>query len=43
MVDAPDLKGRLEILNVHARNKKLDPSVSLEAVARRTPVLPERT
>ena len=37
MVDAPDLKGRLEILNVHARNKKLDPSVLLEAVARRTP------
>ena len=37
MVDAPDIKGRLEILNVHARNKKLDPVVSLEAIARRTP------
>ena len=37
MVDAPDLKGRVEILNVHARNKKLDDSVSLEAIARRTP------
>lgn len=37
MVDAPDLKGRLEILSVHARNKKLDDSVSLEAIARRTP------
>jgi cell division protease FtsH len=37
MVDAPDMKGRLEILGVHARNKKLDPSVSLEAIARRTP------
>jgi cell division protease FtsH len=37
MVDAPDLKGRLEILKVHARNKKLDPTVSLEAIARRTP------
>ncbi|MBD2387998.1 ATP-dependent zinc metalloprotease FtsH2 [Cylindrospermum sp. FACHB-282] len=36
-VDAPDIKGRLEILGVHARNKKLDPSVSLEAIARRTP------
>jgi len=36
-VDAPDIKGRLEILHVHARNKKLDPSVSLEAIARRTP------
>ena len=36
-VDAPDIKGRLEILQVHARNKKLDPNVSLEAIARRTP------
>ncbi|MBS9394396.1 MAG: ATP-dependent zinc metalloprotease FtsH [Dolichospermum sp. LBC05a] len=36
-VDAPDIKGRLEVLQVHARNKKLDPSVSLEAIARRTP------
>ncbi|MDJ0617144.1 MAG: ATP-dependent zinc metalloprotease FtsH2 [Calothrix sp. MO_192.B10] len=37
MVDAPDIKGRLEVLQVHARNKKLDPSVSLETIARRTP------
>ncbi len=37
IVDPPDLKGRLEILKVHSRNKKLDPTVSLEAVARRTP------
>ncbi len=37
IVDAPDIKGRLEILKVHARNKKLDPGVSLEAIARRTP------
>ncbi len=37
IVDAPDLKGRLEILKVHARNKKIDPGVSLEAIARRTP------
>ncbi|AFZ13141.1 membrane protease FtsH catalytic subunit [Crinalium epipsammum PCC 9333] len=37
MVDAPDLKGRLSILEVHARNKKIDPEVSLEAIARRTP------
>ncbi|GAB1539503.1 hypothetical protein NUACC21_21700 [Scytonema sp. NUACC21] len=35
--DAPDIKGRLEILKVHARNKKLDPSVSLEVIARRCP------
>jgi cell division protease FtsH len=37
IVDAPDRKGRLAILQVHARNKKIDPSVSLEVVARRTP------
>ncbi|MDB9313044.1 ATP-dependent zinc metalloprotease FtsH2 [Spirulina sp. CS-785/01] len=37
MVDAPDLKGRLKILEVHARNKKIDMGVSLEAIARRTP------
>ncbi|MDH6058270.1 ATP-dependent zinc metalloprotease FtsH [Chrysosporum ovalisporum Ak1311] len=37
IVDAPDLKGRREILQVHARNKKIDPSVSLDAIARRTP------
>lgn len=37
MVDPPDVKGRLEILNVHARNKKLAEEVSLEAIARRTP------
>ncbi|MBE9167689.1 ATP-dependent zinc metalloprotease FtsH2 [Pleurocapsales cyanobacterium LEGE 06147] len=37
IVDSPDIKGRLEILEVHARNKKLAPEVSLEAIARRTP------
>ncbi|MFB2922901.1 MULTISPECIES: ATP-dependent zinc metalloprotease FtsH [Aerosakkonema] len=37
IVDLPDIKGRLDILKVHARNKKLAPEVSLEAVARRTP------
>lgn len=36
-VDVPDIKGRLEVLNVHARNKKIAPEVSLEAIARRTP------
>ncbi|WP_421654534.1 ATP-dependent zinc metalloprotease FtsH [Leptothermofonsia sp. ETS-13] len=36
-VDLPSFKGRLGILKVHARNKKLDPDVSLEAIARRTP------
>jgi cell division protease FtsH len=37
MVDLPSFKGRLGILEVHARNKKLDPEVSLETIARRTP------
>lgn len=36
-VDIPDIKGRLEVLTVHARNKKLAEDVSLEAIARRTP------
>jgi cell division protease FtsH len=36
-VDVPDVKGRLEILNVHARNKKLADEVSLEVIAKRTP------
>jgi cell division protease FtsH len=36
-VDAPDIKGRLEILEVHARTKKLSDEVSLDAIARRTP------
>ncbi|MFW6263909.1 MAG: ATP-dependent zinc metalloprotease FtsH2 [Cyanobacteriota bacterium] len=37
IVDAPDLKGRVRILEVHARNKKLAPEISIEAIARRTP------
>ncbi len=36
-VDLPTFKGRLQILEVHARTKKIDDSVSLEAIARRTP------
>ncbi len=36
-VDAPDIKGRLSILKVHSRNKKLDPELSLDSIARRTP------
>jgi cell division protease FtsH len=36
-VDAPDIKGRLSILQVHSRNKVLAEGVSLEAIARRTP------
>jgi cell division protease FtsH len=37
MVDNPDIKGRLGVLEVHARNKKIAPEVSLETIARRTP------
>ncbi|MFP4007498.1 MAG: ATP-dependent zinc metalloprotease FtsH2 [Spirulinaceae cyanobacterium] len=36
-VDAPDFKGRIGVLEVHARNKKLSPEVSIESIARRTP------
>jgi cell division protease FtsH len=37
VVPLPDLDERLPILQVHAKNKPLDPSVSLEMVARGTP------
>lgn len=36
-VGAPDLAGRLAILKVHARNKKLDNDVKLEDIAKITP------
>mgnify|MGYP001807444679 CR=1 FL=1 len=36
-VDLPDQKGRLEILKVHARNKKVAEDVDLQEVAMRTP------
>ncbi len=36
-VSLPDKKGRTEILEVHARNKKLAPNVSLENLAKRCP------
>ncbi|MBM0743018.1 ATP-dependent zinc metalloprotease FtsH [Phormidium sp. CLA17] len=36
-VDLPTYGGRLGILEVHARDKKLEPDISLEAIARRTP------
>jgi len=35
-VDLPDKKGRLHILNIHARNKPLDESVDLEKIAEET-------
>ncbi|NNU99694.1 ATP-dependent metallopeptidase FtsH/Yme1/Tma family protein [Geobacillus stearothermophilus] len=36
-VDRPDVKGREAVLRVHARNKPLDESVDLKAIAMRTP------
>ncbi|KAK4342263.1 hypothetical protein RND71_038079 [Anisodus tanguticus] len=36
-MDVPDIKGRTEILKVHASNKKFDSDVSLEVIAMRTP------
>ena len=36
-VDAPDINGRLSILEVHSRNKKLEKELTLESIARRTP------
>jgi len=36
-VDVPDQKGRLEILKVHSRSKKLDSEVDLQEIALRTP------
>lgn len=37
VVDKPDLRGREEILKVHARGKPLAPDVDLKVIARRTP------
>lgn len=36
-VDAPDMRGRLMILQVHAKGKPLSKNVDLEVVARKTP------
>jgi len=36
-VNRPDVKGRQEILKVHARDKPLDDTVSLKTIAMRTP------
>lgn len=37
VIDLPDIKGRHEILKVHARKIKLDPAVDLMHIARNTP------
>jgi cell division protease FtsH len=38
VVPLPDVKGRLEILKVHAKNKKLSPAIDFERLARATPM-----
>jgi len=37
MLDRPDIRGRRAILEVHSRNKPLDPGVDLEVLAKQTP------
>lgn len=37
VVDRPDIKGRQEILKVHAKGKPISPEVELGVIARRTP------
>ena len=37
VVDTPDVNGRRQILEVHAKGKPLDPNIDLDVVARRTP------
>ncbi len=37
LVDRPDLRGRIQILEVHARGKPVSEDVDLEVLARRTP------
>src|SRR6266851_3646934 len=37
VLDRPDIKGRLAILEVHAKGKPLDKTVSLETLAKQTP------
>ena len=36
-INAPDVRGREQILKVHAKNKKLDEEVDLKTLAKRTP------
>jgi len=36
-VDNPDVKGRIEILKVHAKNKRLTDDIDIETIAKRTP------
>lgn len=37
VVDKPDINGRKDILDIHARGKKITSDINLETIARRTP------
>lgn len=37
VVDKPDVTGRLEILKIHTADKKIEPGIDLEVLAKRTP------
>ena len=37
VVDKPDITGRLEILKIHAKERKIEPTVDWSVIARRTP------
>lgn len=37
VLDIPDIRGREEILKVHAKGKQLDPNIDFKVLARRTP------
>jgi cell division protease FtsH len=36
-IGRPDIKGRKAILEVHAKNKKMDPKITFDEIAKRTP------
>jgi cell division protease FtsH len=36
-IGRPDIKGRQAILKVHSKNKKIDPKITFQEIARRTP------
>jgi cell division protease FtsH len=37
ILDRPDIQGRIDILNVHARGKPFEPDIQIDALARQTP------
>jgi cell division protease FtsH len=37
VVDKPDIKGRFQILTIHAKKRKVNPKADLEIIAKRTP------